>query len=202
MKLYYSPGACSLAPHIALREAGIDFSWEKVDLKEKKTETGANFRDVNPKGYVPALEVQPGKVMTEVAVVMQYLADEAADKKLAPAAGSAERYEFLTWLNFVATEIHKGFSPLFKPTVPDEVKETFKGFLALRLDYVNSELGKRDYLLASGFSLADVYLFVTTGWAAKTGVDLNKWPAIVAFRERVAQRPAVQAALSAEGLNG
>lgn len=202
MKLYYSPGACSLAPHIALREAGMTFAFEKVDLKEKKTEHGGNFRGINPKGYVPALEVKPGQVMTELAVMLQWIAEQASDKALAPAVGSAERYEFLTWLNFVATEIHKGFSPLFKPTVPDDVKETFKGFLGLRLDYVNGELAKRDYLLSSGFSLADVYLFVVTGWAAKTGVDLSKWPALVAFRARVAERPAVQAAMKAEGLTG
>lgn len=198
MKLYYAPGACSQAPHIALREAGIDFSFVKVDLREKTTESGENFRQINPKGYVPALEVKPGKVMTELAVVLQYIADQVPERKLAPAAGTEERYELQSWLNFVATEIHKGFSPLFKPQVPAEVKETFKGFLGLRLDYVASELAERDYLLESGFSVADIYLFVTTGWAERMNVDLTQWPALVAFRERVGQRPSVKAALAAE----
>ena len=198
MKLYYSPGACSQAPHIALREAGITFTTEKVDLREKTTETGANFRTINPKGYVPALEVKPGVVMTELAVLLQYIADQVPERKLAPEPTSPARYELQSWLNFIATEIHKGFSPLFKPTVPADVKEIFKGFLSLRLDYLESQLEQREYLMTSGFSMADIYLFVVTGWGEKTGVDLSKWPALVAYRARIAQRPAVKAALAAE----
>ncbi|MDX3905648.1 MAG: glutathione transferase GstA [Pigmentiphaga sp.] len=200
MKLYYTPGACSQAPHIALREAGIDFTWEKVDLKAKVTETGQDFRKINPKGYVPALEVAPGQVMTELAVLLQYLADQVPERQLAPPPDSADRYALQTWLVFIATEIHKGFSPMFKPQVSDDAKEVFKQILATRLDYVQSELAQRDYLLPGGFSVADIYLFVTTGWAPRLNFDLSRWPAIVAFRERIAQRPAVQAALKAEGL--
>ncbi|OVZ62163.1 glutathione transferase GstA [Pigmentiphaga sp. NML080357] len=200
MKLYYSPGACSQAPHIALRETGIDFTWEKVDLRAKLTENGQDFRQVNPKGYVPALEVAPGVVMTELAVLLQYLADLAPARKLAPPPDSPERYVLQTWLVFIATEIHKGFSPLFKPQVGEDAKDVFRQILATRLDYVQSELSQREYLMPSGFSVADIYLFVTTGWAPRVNVDLSRWPAIVAFRERIAQRPAVQAALRAEGL--
>ena len=200
MKLYYSPGACSQAPHIALREAGIDFTWEKVDLKAKTTETGQDFRKVNPKGYVPALEVSPGVVMTELAVLLQYVADLVPASKLAPPPDSAERYALQTWLVFIATEIHKGFSPMFKPTLSEEGKDVFRQILATRLDYVQSELSQREYLMPGGFSVADIYLFVTTGWASRLNYDLSRWPAIVAFRERIAQRPAVQAALKAEGL--
>ncbi|MBN9474644.1 MAG: glutathione transferase GstA [Bordetella sp. SCN 67-23] len=200
MKLYYSPGACSQAPHIALREAGIDFTWEKVDLKAKTTETGQDFRKVNPKGYVPALEVSPGVVMTELAVLLQYVADLVPASKLAPPPDSAERYALQTWLVFIATEIHKGFSPMFKPALSEEGKDVFRQILATRLDYVQSELSQRDYLMPGGFSVADIYLFVTTGWASRLNYDLSRWPAIVAFRERIAQRPAVQAALKAEGL--
>jgi glutathione S-transferase len=199
MKLYYSPGACSQAPHIALREAGIEFSWERVDLREKKTASGRDYRAINPKGYVPALEVAPGKVMTELAVLLQYVADQVPERKLAPPPASPERYTLQSWLVFIATEVHKGFSPLFKPQLSDEVKEVFKGFLSVRLDYVQSELAKREYLMESGFSVADIYLFVVTGWGARVGVDIAKWPAIAAFRERIAQRPAVQEALKAEG---
>jgi len=200
MKLYYSPGACSQAPHIALREAGIDFTWEKVDLRAKTTETGQDFRKVNPKGYVPALEVSPGVVMTELAVLLQYVADLVPASKLAPPPDSAERYALQTWLVFIATEIHKGFSPMFKPALSEEGKDVFRQILATRLDYVQSELSQREYLMPGGFSVADIYLFVTTGWAGRLNYDLSRWPAIVAFRERIAQRPAVQAALKAEGL--
>ncbi|AZG09043.1 glutathione transferase GstA [Pigmentiphaga sp. H8] len=200
MKLYYSPGACSQAPHIALREAGIDFTWEKVDLRAKTTETGQDFRKVNPKGYVPALEVSPGVVMTELAVLLQYVADLVPARKLAPPPDSAERYALQTWLVFIATEIHKGFSPMFKPALSEEGKDVFRQILATRLDYVQSELSQREYLMPGGFSVADIYLFVTTGWASRLNYDLSRWPAIVAFRERIAQRPAVQAALKAEGL--
>ena len=200
MKLYYTPGACSQAPHIALREAGIDFTWEKVDLKAKTTESGQDYRKINPKGYVPALEVKPGVVMTELAVLLQYLADLVPASKLAPPPDSAERYALQTWLVFIATEIHKGFSPMFKPTLSEEGKDVFRQILATRLDYVQSELSQREYLMPGGFSVADIYLFVTTGWATRLNYDLSRWPAIVAFRERIAQRPAVQAALKAEGL--
>ncbi|MBX6317050.1 glutathione transferase GstA [Pigmentiphaga sp.] len=199
MKLYYTPGACSQAPHITLREAGIDFTWEKVDLKAKVTESGQDYRQINPKGYVPALEVSPGVVMTELAVLLQYLADRVPERKLAPPPASPERYELQSWLVFISTEIHKGFSPMFKP-ISDDAKEVFKQILATRLDYVESQLSKREYLLPSGFSVADIYLFVTTGWAPRLNIDLSRWPSIVAFRERIAQRPAVQAALKAEGL--
>jgi len=149
---------------------------------------------------VPALEVSTGVVMTELAVLLQYIADLVPARKLAPPPDSAERYALQTWLVFIATEIHKGFSPMFKPTLSEEGKDVFRQILATRLDYVQSELSQREYLMPGGFSVADIYLFVTTGWATRLNYDLSRWPAIVAFRERIAQRPAVQAALKAEGL--
>lgn len=200
MKLYYTPGVCSQSPHIVLREAGLEFTLEKVDPKTKLTESGKNFLEVNPNGYVPALEIEPGLVLTEGPAIVQYLADRAPAAKLAPAAGTLGRYQLQSWLNFITSEIHKGFSPLFKPGFSEETKTQFKELLAKRFDYVEQHLAKQDYLLDSGFSVADAYLFVTTGWSAFVGIDLARWPAIVAFRERIAARPAVRAALVAEGL--
>lgn len=200
MKLYYSPGACSQAPHIVLRELGLDFTLEKVDGKTKKTETGADFLAVNPLGYVPVLEIEPGLVLTEGPAIMQYLADRKPEAKLAPANGTLGRYQLQSMLNFVTSEIHKGFSPLFKPTMPEEAKTQFKDQLGKRFDYLEERLSKQDYLMESGFSVADVYLFVTSGWSGHVGIDLAKWPAIRAFRHRIGERAAVKAALVAEGL--
>ncbi|HYD96312.1 MAG TPA: glutathione transferase GstA [Noviherbaspirillum sp.] len=200
MKLYYSPGVCSLAPHIALREAGLPFTLEKVDADTKLTASGADYRAVNPNGYVPALEIEPGLVLTEGPAIMQYIADRAPAAKLVPPAGSMQRYRLQSWLNFITSEIHKGFSPLFKQGMPAEAKTLFKEQLAQRFDYVEQHLARHDWLLDGGFSVADAYLFVTTGWSGFVGIDLKKWPAIMAFRERVQARPAVRDALRAEGL--
>lgn len=200
MKLYYNPGVCSLAPHIALREAGIAFTLEKVDPATGRTEHGADFLAINPNAYVPALEIAPGLILTEGPAIMQYIADQAPNAGLAPANGTMERYRLQSWLNFITSEIHKAFSPLFKPGMPAEAKTAFKEQLATRFDHVEQRLSKHDYLLDSGFSVADAYLFVTSGWSGFVGIDLQRWPAIVAFRKRIEARPSVQAAMMAEGL--
>lgn len=190
MKLYYNPGVCSLAPHIALREAGLDFTLEKVDDRSKVTETGRNYLSVNPHGYVPALEIENGVVLTEGPAIMQYIADKAPASRLAPAAGSFERYQLQSWLNFVTAELHKSYSPLFKPGMPAEAKTAFKEQIGKRLDYVERHLSQQDYLLASGFSIADAYLFVVTGWSGFVGIELERWPNVMKFRERVQARQA------------
>jgi glutathione S-transferase len=200
MKLYYSPGACSQAPHIVLRELGLEFTLEKVDTKTKKTETGADFLAVNPNGYVPVLEIEPGLVLTEGPAITQYLADRKPQAKLAAPNGTLERYQLQSMLNFITSEIHKTYSPLFKPAMPPEAKTQFKELLGKRFDYLEKILCKQDYLMKSGFSIADPYLFVTTGWSPYVSVDLAKWPAIEAFRKRIGERPSVKAALVAEGL--
>ena len=200
MKLYFSPGVCSLAPHIALREAGLPFTLELVDTNTRLTASGADYLEVNPNGYVPAFEAEPGFVLTEGPAIMQYIADRAPESGLAPPPGSAQRYRLQSWLNFITSEIHKGFSPLFKPGMPAEAKTMFKEQLAQRFDHVEKHLARHDYLLGNSFSIADAYLFVTTGWSGFVGIDLKRWPAILAFRERVQSRPSVQEAMRAEGL--
>ena len=200
MKLYYSPGACSLSPHIALCEAGLKFDLEKVDLKMKKTETGKDFFSVSPSGYVPALEIAPGDVITEGPAIVQYIADQAPEARLAPANGTRERYTLQSWLNFITAEIHKGFGALFNPMAPADYKPVAKAMLEKRLGTVAQHLERNDYLLGKDFSVADCYLFVTSGWAPHVGIELSTWPALVRYRERIEKRPAVQAALKAEGL--
>ncbi|MCA1854488.1 glutathione transferase GstA [Massilia oculi] len=200
MKLYYSPGACSLAPHIVLREAGLAFTLDKVDIATRRTAGGADFLAVSPNGYVPALEIEAGLVLTEGPAIMQLLADKAPGAHLAPANGTLERYQLQSWLNFITSEIHKGFSPLFKPVMPQEAKTLFVEQLGQRFDVVERRLAQGDYLMGERFTIADAYLFVTTNWAGYLGISLERWPAINAFRDRVAARPAVQAAMAAEGL--
>lgn len=199
MKLYYTPGVCSLAPHILLREAGLGFELEKVDAQTRRTDKDADYLAINPNGYVPALEIEPGLVLTEGPAIMQYIADRAPGAKLVP-SGGMERYRLLSWLNFITSEIHKGFSPLFKEGMPAEAKTLFKDQLALRFDHVERRLAQHEYLLDSGFSAADAYLYVTTGWAPFVGISLERWPALTAFRKRVEARESVQAARRAEGL--
>ncbi len=198
MKLYFSPGACSLHPQIALREAGIPFDLVRVDLRAHKLADGADFYKVNPKGYVPVLELDDGTRLTEGAVIDQYVADKNPQAKLLPAAGSLERYRAQEWLHFIGTEIHKQFSPLFNPQLPDADKETQRKRVSDRFDYVQKELGSKPYLLGDTFSVADGYLFNMLRWTAYTGIDLAKWPGLVAFSQRVEARPAVKAALDAE----
>ncbi len=200
MKLYYFPGACSLACHIAMREAGLNFDLEKVDLKAKKTESGADYTTVNPKGYVPALKLDDGGLLTEAGVIVQYVADKKPEKKLAPATGTPERYRLQEWLNFISTEVHKGTSPLFNPATPDAYKQIVMDRLGTRYDYVAKEVAKKTYLMGDTFTVADGYMFTILNWANFVKIDLGKWPALQAYQGRVAARPAVQAALLAEGL--
>jgi len=200
MKLYYSPGACSLSPHIVLREAGYDFDLEKVDLKEKKTNGGGDYTAVNPKGYVPALQLDDGQILTEGPAIVQYLADQKPDAKLAPPTGTLERVRLQEWLNFITSELHKGFSPLFNPAVPEAFKTMAKEKLASRFDWLDQHLAKNQYLMGSQFSVADPYAFVVVGWSKHLGIDLKPFPNLRGYLDRVGSRPSVQAALRAEEL--
>jgi glutathione S-transferase len=199
MKLFYAPGACSLSPHIVLNEAGLSFDKVKVDTKSKAM-PGGDYRSVNPLGYVPALELDDGTVLTEGPAIVQYIADRVPDKKLAPANGTLERTKLQSWLNFVSTELHKSFSPLFNAAMPQEAKQVFRERLATRFHHLDQHLADKDYLLGKAFSVADAYLFTVSNWAAHTGVDLSPFPSVLAYRKRVAARPAVAAAMQAEGL--
>jgi len=199
MKLYFSPGACSLSPHIVLREAGLDVTLEKVDLRSKKTASGADYLSINPKGYVPALDTGDG-VLTEGPAIVQFVADKAPGKALAPAAGTMARYRMIEWLNFISTEVHKNYSPLFNPASSDDAKNNARDNLAKRYAYIEGMLAGRDYLLGDQYSVADAYLFVVTNWARPVKLDLSAYPNLQAFHARVGARPAVQEALRAEGL--
>lgn len=201
MKLYYSPAACSLAPHIALIETGADFTLEKVDVRAKKTATGADFWAINPKGYVPALELDDGEVLTEGVVMQQHIADLKPEAKLAPPRGTKERRKLEELLVFLSTEVHKSFSPMFGPNTPDEYKTIAKETIGRRLDYLEEQLSDgRPFLTGDQFTIADAYFFTLSNWTKFTGIDLARWPNIAAFAGRVAARPSVQAALKAEGL--
>jgi glutathione S-transferase len=200
MKLYFSPGACSLSPHIVLLEAGLPFTLEKVDLRSKVTASGQDYRSINSKGYVPALETDSGAILTEGPAIVQYLADRAPEKLLAPAPGTMERYQLMSWLNFISAEIHKNYSPMFRPDVGDDIKAYARGNLLKRYGYVDKMLEGRDYLGGERFSVADVYLFVVTNWAGHVKLDLSAFPNVLAFQKRIGARPAVQQALRAEGL--
>ena len=198
MKLYYAPGACSLSPHIVLRETNTPFKMVKVDLAAKKTEDGGDFFQKNPGGYVPALEADDGTMVTEGPVIVQFIADKAG--KLAPAYGSKERYKLMTWLNFITSELHKGYSPLFRPTTPEDFKPVLRDLLLKKYEFVDSSLAGKQYLMGDHFTVPDAYLFVVTNWAKHVGLDLSKFANLQAFMARMAARPAVQAALEAEGL--
>jgi glutathione S-transferase len=201
MKLYFSPGACSLSPHIALREAGLPFELEQVDLATKKTKSGGDLAAVNPKNYVPVLQLDNGELLTEAAVIAQYIADKAAETKLVPAAGTMERYRVQEWLNYVASEVHKGLGQLFNPKMPDDFKKTVKeALLPPRFDFLSKKLDGKTYLTGDTFTAADAYLFTVLNWTGFLGIDLSKWPVLQAYQARVAARPAVQAAMKAEGL--
>ena len=200
MKLYYSPGACSHAPHILLHEAGLDFTIEKVDLGEKKTESGADFKKISPFGYVPALQLDNGTVLTEGPAIDQYIADLVPAKKLAPAAGTPERYTLQSWLNFISTELHKQFTPLFNKAVPEEYKTMVKEKMYTRFDVINDHLSRNKYLLGETFTAPDAYLYTVLNWGRFFAIDFAKWPAIKSFLERIAARPSAQAAAKAEGL--
>ena len=200
MKLYYSPGACSLSPHIALLEAGLPYDLVKVDVRAKKLENGDDFLNVNPKGQVPALGLDSGEIVTEGPVIVQMIADKAPGKNLAPARDSAERYKLLEWLNFITTELHKTFSPLFNPAIPDEVKNVFRERLMGKFRYLDAQLAGRDYLMGKQFSVADGYLYTMLRWADGHKFDLTGLKNLMAFKERVHARPKVQEALTKEGL--
>jgi glutathione S-transferase len=198
MKLYYSPSACSLSPHIALREAGLDVELVRVDLGSHKLPDGGDFTQINPKGYVPALELDNGSVLTEGTAIVQYIADLKPESGLAPKAGTFARYQLQEWLGFINSEIHKGFGPLFNPGTPEEYKATARKNLGLRLAYVAAHLEKNDFLTGAQFTVADGYLFTVLNWGPWTGVDIAAWPSLVAFQQRVGSRPAVLAAQAAE----
>ncbi len=198
MKLYVSPGACSLSPHIVMREAGLSFELEKVDIRAHKTASGADYYGINPKGYVPALDIGTGPILTEGPVIGQYLADQKPESKLAPPAGTIERYRMQEWLNFIGTEIHKTYSPMFRPDITPEARQAALDKLTHRYEYVVKELGDQPYLLGEQFTVADAYLFVMLNWAQRMGPDLAKQSTLKAFWERVRTRPAVKAALEAE----
>jgi glutathione S-transferase len=200
MKLYFSPGACSLSPHIVLREAGLAFDLEQVDVRAKKTAAGGDFFQVNPKGQVPTLLLDDGDILTEGPAIVQYIADKAPASKLAPAPGTKERYHLAEWLNFITSELHKNFSPLFRPTTPEDYKPIARENLAGRFSYVDKKLAGRSFLLGDTFTVADAYLFVMTNWANSLHVDLTSWSNVGAFRERVLARPKVQEAMKTEGL--
>jgi glutathione S-transferase len=198
MKLYYSPGACALHPQIALREAGLSFDLVRVDLRAHKVSDGSDFYAINPKGYVPVLELDDGSRLTEGAVIDQFVADKNPSAKILPPAGTLERIRVQEWLHFIGTEIHKAFSPLFNPQLPDADKTTQRERVGKRFDYVEKELGKKPYLTGEGFTVADGYLFNMLRWTAFTGIDLGKWPGLKAFHDRVEARPSAKAALEAE----
>ncbi|MBU9829682.1 glutathione transferase GstA [Rahnella sp. FC061912-K] len=200
MKLYYKSGACSLSPHIILREADLDFSIEKVDLATKKTETGDDFLAVNPKGQIPTLLLNDGTILTEGVAIVQYLADQKPDRQLMPEQGTLARYHALEWLNYIATELHKGFSPLFNPKTPEDFKAVTRDALSKKFAYVNESLKNNHFLLGARFSVADAYLFTVMGWAKALKFDLSALTELNAYLDRVAARPAVDAALTAEGL--
>jgi glutathione S-transferase len=200
MKLYYSPGACSLSPHIVLREAGLPFTPVRASTKTHQLDDGTDYYTINPKGYVPLLELDDGQRLSEGPAIVQYIADQAPDSHLAPAAGTFERYRLMEWLNFITSELHKGFSPLFRPNTPDEYKTIAKENLVKRFGWVNTQLENRQYLMGDTFTVADAYLFTVAGWGKHVGVDVAQWPALAAYLQRVAARPAVQEAMKAEGL--
>jgi len=200
LKLYYSPGACSLSPHIVAREAGIEVDLVKVDLKARKLEDGGDYARINAKGYVPALALDDGTLLTEGTAIVQYLADRHPDSGLAPSNGTLERYRLQEWLNFLTSEIHKSFSPLFNPAAAEGWKQAARENIVRRFDLITERLGPNAYLMGERFTVADAYLFTLLNWCQWTGIDLARWPALKDYLARVAGRPKVQEALRAEGL--
>jgi len=199
MKLYYSPGACSQAPHILLHEIGLDHDAARVNLKSKTLEDGSSYLQVNPKGSVPALELDSGDVLTENAVILQYLGDRSSVGEVLPPLGQFRRYRVLEWVNFITTELHKSFAPLFNSEAGDETKALFRDGIARKLDYVEGQLGSGPFLCGDTLTIADPYLFVISGWA-EAMIGLDRWPNLPAFRERMLERPSVRHVLRFEGL--
>jgi len=200
MKLFYSPGACSLSPHIVSRELGLPIELKKVNTKDKTMEGGGDYLKVNGRGYVPALELDNGQILTEGPAIVQYLADQKPEAGLAPEAGTWERYRLQEWLNFLTSEVHKQFTPLFKPNTPEDYKKICKENLATRFDWLDKQLAGKDYLMGKQFTVADAYLFVLLNWTKPMQIDLARWPNLAAFHARVGARPKVQEALQTEGL--
>lgn len=200
MKLYFTPGACSLSPHICLREAGLKFDLEQVDIGTKKTKGGSDYTKVNAKGYVPALQLDNGEVLTEGPAIVQYIADQKPESGLIPKAGSMERYRAQEWLNFITSELHKSYGHLFSPATPDAYKAAIKERLGTRFDFLTKHLDGKPFLMGTQFGAPDAYLFTILGWNPHVGISVDKWPALQAYSERVAARPHVQAAMKAEGL--
>jgi glutathione S-transferase len=200
MKLYYSPGACSLSPHIVANEAGIEVQLEKVDNATKTVKTDGDFWKINPKGYVPALEISPGEVLTEGPAIVQYLGDQKPQSGLVPKAGSMERYRMQEMLGYINSEIHKAYSPLFSQTTPEATREDRKAYLRKRYKLLEDRLAGRDYLFGEQFTAADAYLFTVTRWAHAVKLDLSEFPNLQAFQKRVGERPAVKQAMKEEGL--
>lgn len=200
MKLYFSPGACSLSPHIVSREAGINVDLEQVDNREKKTKSGKDFWSVNGKGQVPVLELDNGQRLTEGPVIVQYLADQNPASGLVPPAGSVDRYRVQEWLNFIGSELHKTFGPMFRPTTPEEFKNLSREVLSKRFGWLDNQLAGKAYIMGDKFTVADAYLFAVLRWSPRVGIDLDKWPNVKAYFDRVAARPKVQEAMKAEGL--
>ena len=200
MKLYYSPGACSLSTHIVLHETSLPHEAVLASTKTHKLVDGTDYYTINPKGYVPLLELEDGQRLSEVPAILQYLADQAPESGLAPDAGTFPRYRLIEWLNFISTELHKSYSPLFNPAIPEEAKAVYRDKLIGRYKYIDEQLEGRDYVMGDQFTVADAYLFTVTNWASRVGVDLSGFARVQAFQARVANRPAVQAAMKAEGL--
>jgi glutathione S-transferase len=200
MKLYFAPGACSLSPHIVLRETGTKFDLEQVNNQEKKTKSGKDYWSINPKGQVPTLELENGERLTEGPAIVQWIADQHPGAGLIPPAGTFERYRVIEWLNFITSELHKTFGPFFRPTTPEAYKEISRENLGKRFDWLDKQLAGRQYLMDSQFTVADAYLFTVLRWSPRVGIDLSKWPNVKAYVDRVASRKAVQEALRAEGL--
>ncbi len=200
MKLFFAPGACSLAAHIVLEEAGLPHTLERVDLATHKTEHGEDFTKINPKGYVPALALDHGELLTEVGVVLQYLSDQAPDRRLMAPAGTMERYRQMEWMSFISTELHKQFSPLFRPDTPPEIKDQQLKRLGQRFDFISETLARHPYLAGKEFTAIDAYLFTVFGWAGYLKIDAQPWPRLSEHAARVGARPAVQKALKSEGL--
>jgi glutathione S-transferase len=200
MKLYYSPGACSLSPHIVLREAGLKFDAVLASTKTKKLADGTDYYTINPKGYVPLLELDDGQRLSEGPAIVQYVADRVPEKKLAPPAGTMERYRVMEWLNFITSELHKGFSPLFNPAMPEEAKAISRNKVRERLAWVDGQLEGKQYLMGDGFTVADAYLFTVANWSKYVGIETAPLANLSAYMARVAARPAVQEAMKAEGL--
>lgn len=202
MKLYHAPGTCSLAPHIALREAGLPFTLVRVDLKTHTLASGEDYRDINPKGQVPALELDDGTRLTEGPVIAQFIADQGADTSLMPASGSLDRYRVMAWQNHITAEIHKSFSPLFNPDFDAHAKALHRRLLRRKYEWIDTQLSPGPFLTGSAFTVADAYLFVVTRWASYVELELADLSALRDFMSRVSDRPAVRAAMQAEGLRG